>query len=127
MKLTGFIKEHNEFKEAKAFEELLGEASSLDYDVQKVIHYLRSGKLLLAWMGYFFDIKTKKPIAPDSYYTDGLWVWPAYFPYYLENYPLYSIDPDFLAHMIDKNFELTIDNNFEANRDRMEEELYNKF
>ena len=123
MKLIGFIKEHNSIKEAVSLDDLFTSTSESNDNVEGIIKYLNSGVLLMGWMGYFIDVKTKKLIAPDSYFTDGRWVWPSYLPYYLEMYPSMKIDPDFLAHLKNRNFELMVDERFKSQKNMLEKEL----
>ena len=123
MKLVGFIKEYNQIKEAISLTELVSDNSELYTNSEKVINYLNNGVLLLGWMGYFIDVKSKKLIAPDSYHTDGIWVWPSYYTYYLEMYPFIKINPEFLAHMEGRNFEMNVDANFDNRKIKKEEEL----
>lgn len=126
MKLAGFIKEHNCIKEAVGLNELITNPSESYPNIEKVIKYLNSGALILAWMGYFIDEKKKILIAPDSYYTDGVWVWPAYLPYYLGVYPFLKLDPNFLSHIENQKFELKVDEKFENQKNVLEKELSEK-
>jgi len=41
---------------------------------------------------------------PQSYHTDGTWVWPAAVPHYLRKYGL-SPEPEFLAHIRERRFQ----------------------
>jgi hypothetical protein len=94
-------------------------------DIEKVIRYLQKGALVLGWMGYFSDIKTKKLIAPDAYYTDGVWVWPVYYPYYLKQFPTLQIDEDFVEYLIARNYVFV--NGFEDRIEAFEAELAERF
>jgi hypothetical protein len=107
MKFIGFIKEHNPIKEAITLQSIK-DSNTINGDrlSLKVVDYLNSGELLLAWMGYFIDFENNKPIAPDSYFTDGEWIWPAYFVYYLNKYPRYPIEKSFIDHLHSKNFKM---------------------
>ncbi|WP_205511941.1 hypothetical protein [Longitalea arenae] len=125
MKLVGFIKEYNNLKESIALDDLLNSRSPVTNDVERIFQYLDQGVLVLGWMGYFMDVKTKQPIAPDSYFTDGVWVWPAYFPYYLNMFPFMQIDPDFVQYLIAKDYKF--EKNFEDRIDALEDELARKF
>jgi hypothetical protein len=125
MELLGFIKEYNNLKGSIELNELLNSRSTFVNDVEKILEYLAQGVLVLGWMGYFTDIKTKKPIAPDSYFTDGVWVWPAYFPYYLKMVPSMQIDQNFVQYLIDKNYKF--ENDFEDRIDAFEGELARRF
>ncbi len=126
MKLVGFIKEHNCIKEAVGLNELISNTNESYEKIEKVVKYLNSGAILLAWMGYFIDAKTKKLIAPDSYFTDGIWIWPSYFTYYLGVYPSMKISPDFLTYLENKKFEFTLVDNFESQKHQLESEFLQK-
>ena len=103
MKLLGFIKEHNNIDEAQEYVSVIAENTNIqDAAIEIIIDYLNSGVLLLAWMGYFIDLEDNSLISPDSYFTDGVYIWPAYFPYYLKKHQSYLIDKEFLSH-ISKN------------------------
>lgn len=121
MKLVGFIKEHNDITEAVSFESIITTEKCDNEIALRVINYLDKGILLLGWMGYFFDLKDNSLIAPDSYYTDGIFIWPSYFPYYLKKYGNYNIDKDFLEYLANINFECSRINI--QNMDEMEQKL----
>jgi len=104
MKLIGFIKEHNNLPEALPLKDVLGSTPNDLTIISSVIKYLNEGILVLSWMGYFMDLDNKTPVAPDSYFTDGEYVWPAYFSYYLEKYSNYKIDQEFLNHISNNHF-----------------------
>ena len=104
MKLVGFIKEHNSIVEAQEYSFIKGNNSRNQGIDEKIIDYLNSGVLVLAWMGYFMDLEDSSLISPDSYYTDGVYVWPAYFPYYLKKHPNYLIDDEFLSNISKNNY-----------------------
>jgi hypothetical protein len=126
MKLIGFIKQYNDIEEALSLDIVIYGKLIGDVDQRAILEYLKKGHLLMAWMGYFVDIRTRELIAPDAYYTDGLWVWPTYFPYYLEKYPDMYIDKEFLYYLRDKNFVFEVDDFFERNKKSFEEELSNR-
>ena len=120
MKYIGFIKEHNLINEAVPLNDLI-KSDLLNHSdlIHKCIEYLNSGVLVFGWMGYFMDLETNKPIAPDSYYTDGIWIWPAYFSYYLIKYPNYPIDSDFIEYILNLKKETV----FNIDLDAIETEL----
>jgi hypothetical protein len=126
MKLTGFITEHNNIREAINLSELIDNSFQPNVNTDKIIKYLNNGVLLLAWMGYFFDEKSKRTIAPDSYFTDGIWVWPSYFSYYLEKYPSMKIDQEFLNYLEDRRFDFSTSEEFEIQKNELEQELSKK-
>lgn len=123
MKLIGFIKEYNNLDEGIALDTLLDSKATAINDTEKVLDYLNQGILLLGWMGYFIDVRTKELIAPDSYFTDGVWVWPSYFPYYLKKYPSMQVDKEFITYLNAKSFDFKIDIDFDQNRNAYESAL----
>lgn len=106
MKLIGFILEHNPISIAKPFL-YYTERQRIQPEKLRIIEYLAKGYLIYAWMGYFFDLDTNAPIAPDSYYSDGLWVWPSYLTHYMQKYPNFVLDDEFVAYLRFKNFEFS--------------------
>jgi hypothetical protein len=126
MKLVGFISQYNDIDEALSLDRVIDGKMDVYVDQKAVLGYLKSGHLLMAWMGYFIDVRTRELIAPDTYYTDGLWVWPSYFPYYLEKYPDMYINNEFLNYVRDKNFVFKVDDLFEKKKKSYEEELSNR-
>lgn len=127
MRYIGFIKEHNPIKESLSIEVVMSSPDNNDeISVLGIIEYLKNnGVLILGWMGYFMDLEKDQPICPDSYYSDGVWVWPAYFPYYLEKYPHYPLDKEFKEYFLSKDFK----NNTQGvsfDKDEFERELSRK-
>ncbi len=109
MRLIGFIKEHNNIEEAVAFSDIKDTDNNYQ-EITKIIDYLNDGILVLGWMGYFTDIEDREVlISPDSYYTDGVYIWPKYFPYYLKKYPNMFIAKEFENHIIEKEFKIKKD------------------
>ena len=123
MKLIGFIKEHNNIKEAVDYTVFKEEGLTNNYVLSDIVSYLNSGVYILGWMGYFFDIDNDSPISPDSYYTDGVYIWPAYFPHYLQKHPNSQIDEDFLADAVKNNFWIDPSKINDRLKDQMEIEL----
>ena len=73
--------------------------------LKKVCQYLHSAKMVIGWMGYFQGFETKEFIAPDSYLTDGVWVWPSYLSYYLNKGFHNLLNVDFLHHVRTRYYE----------------------
>jgi len=107
MKLVGFIKEHDH-KLGYSFNDVM-QKSLKEYDTEAIINYLDKGVLIFGWMGYFNNLETNEPVAPLAYYTDGIWVWPSYFSYYLEKYRSITFDNNFLHYLQSKNFKFLKD------------------
>ncbi|HEY5751398.1 MAG TPA: hypothetical protein VIU12_35310 [Chryseolinea sp.] len=107
LKYIGFIKEHDDnFAESLSFDDI--KKSVYENDLQRlpeIIHYLGHGAMVLAFMGYSFDLETNHPIGGNSIHTDGVWVWPFYFPYYLDKFPNYPLDQEFVNHLHQQSFK----------------------
>lgn len=123
MKLIGFVKEYNNLKSAIPLEELIVSGSVDTPNLDKILEYLSQGELLLAWMGYFIDVRSNELIAPDSYFTDGVWVWPAYFPYYLNKYSNIKLSDEFLNYLKLKNYSFCLPDNFVQRKQEYEKQL----
>lgn len=105
MKLVGFIKEHDSLKGSVPFKEAFGEAGD-DGDFRvKAAAYLENGYLVTGWMEYCEDLENGNLIAPHGYHTDGAWVWPSYFPYYIRKHDNFTINREFSNYIMMKNFE----------------------
>lgn len=103
MKYIGFIKELDDFPWASSLSQELGEPDNPAELIDRIMAWLQRGKLICGWMSYFIDLETKAYIEPHGYYSDGEWVWPAYYPYYLTKYPNYKIDQAFVDHVLSKD------------------------
>lgn len=125
MKLVGFIKELDNYDWASPLCNELGEESNAEELVNNIISYLEKGKLILGWMGYFVDLRTQDPIAPHAFLTDGVWVWPSYYLYYLKMYPQYRLDNSFINYLREKNFVIGEILNEDAILDEFIEQLKN--
>lgn len=104
MDLIGFITEHNNISESVKYTNNLGEIPNDTSIVSRLINYLNKGTLVFSWMGYFTDIENDNLICPDSYYTDGHYIWPGYFPYYLKKHENFIIDKGFITFLTENNF-----------------------
>lgn len=102
MKYVGFIKEQNNIPEASCFNEVIG--ASINTDIDKVIKYLEKGMYCCGCLGVFNDLNNNDFICNHYYLTDGLYIWPSYFIYYLKKYPNYIIDNHFLNYLKTKKF-----------------------
>lgn len=99
MRLIGFIREHDAVIESTTFDTAFAEIENDPHIVQVVTEYLNKGKLFFGWMEYFTDLASKERIAPHGYYTDGEYIWPAYYPYYLTKYSNYLLDEEFAIYV----------------------------
>jgi len=107
LKYIGFIKEHDDnIAESLSFNDITRSVQANDLqELLKIVDYLERGPLLLAWMNYTYDLKTNLPIGPNSFHTDGVWVWPSYLSYYLTKFPHYPINREFVDHLYFQNFK----------------------
>ena len=121
MKYIGFLKNHNDVEGATFINQTLGDVNNNIETVNKIINYLNKGVLILGWMGYIVDSENNDLIAPDAYYSDGFWVWPSYFPYYIKKHKNYILDKSFLAYLNKRNFEY--DNSFVFDVSKIEFDL----
>ena len=104
MKLVGFIKEYNGIEGTKNYADFLS-SEELNEDLSnKILEYLYNGISILEWMGGIHDHISGSVISFNSYYTDGEWVWPEYFCYYLRNCSTTYLDTEFLTYLKEKDF-----------------------
>ncbi|TWP30151.1 hypothetical protein ETU08_06230 [Apibacter muscae] len=108
MKTIGFLKMYNNnvrFNNSMNLSEMIKDTRAYT-DLDKIINYLESGY-------YFTDSPVMlqddedKPMFGLGYQTDGEWIWPNYFAYYLQKYSNYEIDKDFLDYLKSKDFVYT--------------------
>jgi hypothetical protein len=128
MKYIGFVKEHDKnIANAIHFSQMINSTSLPNNLIEKVIEYLDKGILLFGAMGWFEDIENEgETITTMGYYTDGEWVWPSYFSYYLKKYPNFQIDEDFINYLSNKNFEFKVSDDLEDLLEEYEEDFAQK-
>ncbi|WP_128330788.1 hypothetical protein [Apibacter sp. HY039] len=103
MKTIGFLKIHDEsYKGSKDLKTMISTPRAY-YNLDKIIEYLESGHYFADPL-VFLDDDEGLPLPDIGYQTDGEWIWPNYFPYYLKKYPNYEIDKEFLNYLNKKNF-----------------------
>jgi hypothetical protein len=124
MKYIGFIKEHDKISESVSYNEILASRDNDKDIIKKIIDYLDNGEIIFGWMGYYNDLDNNTPIEPHSYHTDGIWVWPSYFSYYLKKYLNYNLSEEFLNYLIDKSFSYK--NGIPFDKSKIEQELIDK-
>lgn len=99
MKAIGFIKEINPVKGAVGLLEVSQNPESGPDAIIVIKHLANNGHWVFGWMGYFSDPEDNSLICPNSYYTDGVYFWPSYLPYFLNKYPGWKLDEDFMCHI----------------------------
>lgn len=127
MKLVGFIYEYNQIPSSVPINSVSKDKFNIAIDLDAIIQYLNSGQIVIGWMGYFIDIESKEPIAPDSYLTDGDWVWPSYLSYYLQKGFYSLLDMDFLDHIQRNNFNICAGTELTNTAEVFEKELSDLF
>ena len=126
MKYVGFVTESDEIKESVRFDDLVKIPESYDTEtLEKIEQYLSAGQIVFGWMGYSVDPLTKQFISPHCYLTDGKWVWPHYYYYYIEKYGV-EVDPEFFRHMKSVSFKFKADADLLSSLFQIEEELSEK-
>ncbi|RXK83259.1 hypothetical protein [Filimonas effusa] len=130
IKLVGFITEHDKYiPGAAVFKDVLNSTPVNAFtdrqraDNKKLMTYLEQGCFLTGWMGYVADLQTRELIGPDAYFTDGVWIWPSYFPHYLKKFLYMEINEAFLDHLRAKNFVFSLEPGFEENKLAFEKEF----
>jgi len=104
MNYVGFIKEYDNIDEAIPYNSLFREKENNIDLTKNIIDYLNNGILFFGWMGYIKDLKDNELAVPQDYYTDGNWIWPAYFPFFLTKYTNVYIDPAFKNYLTSNKF-----------------------
>jgi hypothetical protein len=112
MKYVGFFQEISTSSRHPKFETLNGEKSPgpgwcrLEPDVcECFVQYLEEGSVISAFMGFFPDVTGESYSSVMSYYTDGEYIWPSYFPFYLKKYESMWVDRDFFDHVQKRAFK----------------------
>lgn len=106
MKYIGFIKEMDmNIPNAKPFLEFRFNSSPSNCEIErsKIIDYLDRGIFFGGSMGGWNDDEGQF-IGYADYFTDGFYVWPRYFPYYLKKYDSIPVDAEFIDHIIKRDF-----------------------
>lgn len=106
MKIIGFISEHNDMPGSMPFAsyiEMSSQALSSE-KLHKVINYLETGPIVLAWMNFINDLETGEPAVPNGYHSDGQFVWPSYLAYYIKKHRAFPIDESFLEAIRSSNY-----------------------
>lgn len=106
MKTIGFIAEQHRNDKLPGFNTLLTDTTNSIEVINKVVNYLVNGVLVFETFSIDEDITESelKLISRSGFLTDGVWVWPKYYAYYLKKVPNLSIDESFLEYLNDKNF-----------------------
>lgn len=103
LKAIGFLKKHSRNYSCTNEEySFANKGKEGDLLVPNICQYLESGKIVIAFLHCHHD--GAEIIAPAILYTDGIWVWPSYYAYYIKKQPDLYIPPEFIAHVTANNF-----------------------
>jgi len=85
-------------KQGESLYELMSAVPCLNED--KIISYLKSGRVFCASASLVYDVLSKDEIIIDELYilTDGVWSWSSDLAYYIKKYHI-DIDKNFICHM----------------------------
>lgn len=98
MKYVGFIKELDKLSFAMGFKSCF---TNIYRDNSDVVEYLENGVAFASWMDYVSEVENIEIlIALFEYFTDGEWIWPVYFSYYLRKYKNFYIPIEFIEYVI---------------------------
>lgn len=107
MKTIGFTNKRDEVIIRNKYLDmpLLLNGNTLD-EVEKknVIKYLNGHESVFSITWALFD--GEKYIGPYMIFTDGEWLWPSHFSYYLFKNNFHHFNEDFLNHLRTKKFEI---------------------
>lgn len=109
MKIIGFLEIHNpEVKCSKNIEDL-SIACDVNYSNLEsnylVESYLALGIPIIKMISPVYDIENNL-IGSYTINTDGVWIWPSYYSYYLKKYPNIKVPNDFINHIKLNNAKL---------------------
>ena len=106
MKKIGFYREHYLSEDLPSLQSLIGESQPNSNVSSKMIDYLLNGLIFRYECLPLFSFFENKPISRSKVYlTDGKWIWPIEYVYYIEKYGL-PIDVSFKSHIEENNCEL---------------------
>jgi hypothetical protein len=108
MKTIGFIKEHDS---GTIKEEYLDKPSDFDFsfiterEKKKITNYLNNAETIWAFLRALSD--GDNYIGPYTFLSDGEWIWPSHFAYYLNKFDFSSMTDDFLNHIRAKEYKVS--------------------
>ena len=107
MKYIGFIKRFDAHHPASKDLTKMRVENKIDEKLRtSLIKYLSDGNFLFGWMSFLRE-EDGTPIGNNDYFTDGHYVWPRYYIYYLNKYDDLEISEDFIYHAKSRNFVMT--------------------
>jgi hypothetical protein len=102
MKAVGFLHKHDpHISCSKELTNILSIHCNEDRNLKLVASYLKKGIPVIKYISELYD-KDEELIGPNIVYTDGDWVWPGYYIFYLNKYKNLMIPEAFLKHISNK-------------------------
>ncbi|GAA0891743.1 hypothetical protein GCM10009122_14220 [Fulvivirga kasyanovii] len=99
MKFVGFIKEEDKnIQGAKPFFEMFNGMDLDENSRKRIIEYLTNGHVISATMTFVRDLKDGEGIGGLTYHSDGKFIWPIYYVFYLSKYSNFKLDKDFVDY-----------------------------
>jgi len=121
MKFIGFVKEHGDDPFAHKLKPYYLSGNDINPHRETVIEYLKKGMLCVPFMGIAQD-EDDNDIGYIAVDTDGEWLWPEYFVNYLEKYPNFKVEDNFVQYVLQhKDREIVVT---EENISKLEKEFY---
>lgn len=110
MRFIGFLKKFDaNIPNAKAVEDYINnEPWGYSVSLPDIISFLDHGKALASSMTLLMD-EEGEPIGGTVYYSDGIYIWPSYFSFYLRKYGTLNISNDFIDHVANNFTKAKID------------------
>lgn len=116
MEYLGFIKEFDKnIRSGKNFSEMFSTENYSNTLRERIVSYLESGNFFGGAMSYIYDFD-RQAIGNLNYYTDGTYIWPSYYIFYLKKFNNFVIDEQFITYLEDNNYEKKV-----VNKDRLKE------
>jgi hypothetical protein len=98
MNTIGFLTIHNPGNPcSKDLNSLLATKQDKEEPLE-IIAYLNKGIPVIQFISSLYE-KSGELIGPNVICTDGLWIWPGYYSYYLKKYPQILVPEAFKEHV----------------------------
>ncbi|TWF40341.1 hypothetical protein FHW36_10423 [Chitinophaga polysaccharea] len=110
MNVVGFLQVHDpHIACSKDIDDLFSDSFLNKERLSEICNYLENGVSIVRYISSLYDTDGEL-IGPNIIYTDGLWVWPSYYSFYLKKYPQILIPEELQSHIslnIDKAISLS--------------------
>ncbi|MDR0194862.1 MAG: hypothetical protein LBI73_07035 [Myroides sp.] len=104
MNVVGFLTIHDRgYQGSSDLNDLINEVQNKNENIERVISYLDSGYDFTGVPLMLYD-DDDIPMFGLSYLTDGKWIWPNYYSYYLKKYPFIKLNKEFVNYIEAMNY-----------------------